>query len=100
MTYMRDKMLKLWTDEMAVWDDDGDGKMERAEFFRFLRRPQARMTLSEIGVDVLGLVEVADYLFRGDNMKMGFPEFFEKVLELRGNNDVKVADIMHLRKMI
>lgn len=50
-----------------------------------------------MGVDVVGLVDYSDILFR-DNSSLDFADFIRLVIQLRGNNSATVRDIVDLRK--
>merc|ERR1719183_759108 len=55
--------------------------------------------IQEIGVDVVGLVDFADFIFK-DGVELSFPEFMEIVLQLRGSNMSTVRDVVDLRKFM
>jgi hypothetical protein len=55
--------------------------------------------LTEVGVDVIGLVDFADVIFEDDD-ELSFGRFMEIVLELRGSNSATVKDIIELRKLL
>lgn len=73
------------------------GTMSKAEFLDLLGRPQAARALHEVGVDVLGLAEIVDFLFK-DGKRLAFPDFMEMVLELRGSNTATVKHIVDLQR--
>ena len=52
-----------------------------------------------VGVDVIGLVDFTDYIFKGDQ-KLTFPDFMEVILQLRGTNNATVKDLVDLRKVV
>merc|ERR1719324_2130002 len=99
LTFVKGTLKHVWDTEAAVWDKDGDGKMSKGEFFLFLRKHEVNHALDNIGVDPAGLVDFAEFLFQSDH-PLAFDEFMEAILELRGSNAVKVADIVRLRKMM
>jgi voltage-gated sodium channel len=78
---------------------DSDKPMSKNNFTDLLGRPQAARALHEVGVDVLGLMEIADFLFK-DDKKLSFPDFMEMVLELRGSNTATVKHIVDLQRFV
>merc|ERR1712046_311406 len=98
LTFVKTTLQKGWEEELDNMDGDSDN-ICKAEFYDFLRKPAAVAALREVGVDVIGLVDVSDYLFAGDG-KLSFVDFMDKLLELRGGNTVTVQDIVNLRKVI
>eukprot|EP00927_Polykrikos_kofoidii_P039742 TRINITY_DN34068_c1_g2_i1.p1 TRINITY_DN34068_c1_g2~~TRINITY_DN34068_c1_g2_i1.p1 ORF type:complete len:749 (-),score=124.82 TRINITY_DN34068_c1_g2_i1:244-2250(-) len=89
-------------------DEDGDGSISQAEFAQVLESFDATSALQEVGVDVIGLVDFADFIFQGDvdengntsEKKLSFEEFMNVVLQFRGSNTATVKDIVDLRKFI
>jgi len=75
----------------------GDKPMSKAEFRELLGHPQAARALHEVGVDVLGLMEISDFIFK-DGQLLPFPAFMEMVLELRGTNAATVKHIVDLQR--
>jgi hypothetical protein len=76
-----------------------DKPMSKKEFTELLGLPQAARALHEVGVDVLGLMEISDFLFK-DGCNLTFPDFMEMVLELRGSNTATVKHIVDLQKFV
>merc|ERR1712113_1013412 len=55
--------------------------------------------LLEVGVDALGLVDYADFVYRNvENLSFG--QICELVLQLRGGNATKVQDLVEMRKFL
>mmetsp|Transcript_141121 Transcript_141121/g.243904 ORF Transcript_141121/g.243904 Transcript_141121/m.243904 type:complete len:135 (+) Transcript_141121:1-405(+) len=77
-------------------DLNGDGMVSQDEFELLLQHPDATRCLNSVGVDVVGLVDFADFIFRGEDIS--FVDFVELVLTLRGTNTARVKDIVDLRK--
>ncbi|CAK0839496.1 unnamed protein product [Prorocentrum cordatum] len=92
-------------------DSDSDGKISRDEFIKLVDEEECLAALTEVGVDVVGLMDLLDIIFkRGDektkeeNTEDGitftFDEFIETVYGLRGSNRASVKDIVDLRMFI
>jgi len=94
---VRAKMLQMI--EVLQLDIDGNGSLSRNEFEELLVMPEAAQFIQGVGVDVVGLVEYADFLFREDR-EMSFADFVELILQLRGTNQATVKDIVDLRKQV
>lgn len=80
-------------------DLDGDMQISKGEFQQLLLNPKAAKMVQEVGVDVVGLVDFADFIFE-DDRELSFAQFMELVLQLRGSNIATVKDIVDLRKFI
>eukprot|EP00927_Polykrikos_kofoidii_P042398 TRINITY_DN36310_c0_g1_i1.p1 TRINITY_DN36310_c0_g1~~TRINITY_DN36310_c0_g1_i1.p1 ORF type:complete len:617 (+),score=131.15 TRINITY_DN36310_c0_g1_i1:71-1852(+) len=107
VNYVGVKLAKV----MLLIDEDGGGTISRDEFNQILECEEAIEALNDVGVDVIGLVDFADFIF-GDDVQTGaggeaadeveltLAEFMEVVLQLRGSNNATVKDIVDLRKFI
>lgn len=80
-------------------DDNQDGTISRMEFEQMLVSSVAAKALAEVGVDVVALVDLEDFLFE-DSESLPLRDFMEMVLQLRGTNTATVKDIVDLRKWI
>ncbi|CAK9074673.1 unnamed protein product [Durusdinium trenchii] len=80
-------------------DSDGDKKLNREELEMLLKNPKAVRTLADVGVDLLALVDLMDFIFE-QNEDLTFPEFMDIVLDLRGDNAATVKDIVDLRRFV
>merc|ERR1711970_711109 len=72
--YTKQKILSMLND--SGLDDDGDLKISRTEFESLLLLPDTARCIHEVGVDVVGLVDMGDYIFN-DDQEISFPEFME-----------------------
>merc|ERR1719181_595891 len=80
-------------------DEDDNKCINKSEFETLLLMPEGARIIEEVGVDVVGLVDFADDIFK-DGIELSFPDFMELVLQLRSNNVATVRDIVDLRKLI
>jgi len=78
-------------------DDGGEAQISKAEFEVLIQKPEAAKALHDVGVDVVGLVDFVDFLFKNDE-DISFASFMETVLSLRGTNGATVKDVVDLRK--
>jgi len=78
-------------------DSDGDNKISEEEFMKVLRKPEAVMALTSLGVDVEAALDYGKLLFE-DGEPLTFGEFMRCILTLRGSNQTTVKDIVDLRK--
>jgi len=81
-------------------DLDGDHEISQVEFEKLLLRPEAAKLLQEIGVDVLGLVNLSDFIFQGGQCTLTHHDFFTMLLQLRGTNAATVKDVVDMRKFM
>lgn len=79
--------------------EDGHQSISKQEFETLLLMPEGARVIEEIGVDVVGLVDFADDIFK-DGTELSFADFMELVLQLRNNNTATVKDIVELRKLV
>lgn len=77
-----------------------DDLITQEAFRSLLVSPQAAGILEEVDVDVVGLVDFADYIFSDEHPFLAFPDFMEVILQLRGSNTASVKDIVDLRKLV
>eukprot|EP00971_Amphidinium_carterae_P005013 100552-Amphidinium_carterae.1 len=86
-------------DLLARTDNNNDHMISKTEFEGLFEMPKAIKALQEVGVDVIGLAELGEFLFK-DVEDMTFPDFMECVLQLRGSNVATVKNIVDMRMFI
>mmetsp|Transcript_92028 Transcript_92028/g.269247 ORF Transcript_92028/g.269247 Transcript_92028/m.269247 type:complete len:635 (-) Transcript_92028:165-2069(-) len=91
-----------------------DLSITKAEYEMILENASAARLLQEVGVDVVGLVDLTDLFFEEQDQEsqdqesendaqmktLSFGDLMESVLELRGTNSATVKDVMNLRKFV
>lgn len=75
------------------------GLITRRCFTDLICEPEAAKALREVGVDVVGLIDFADFIFDGSD-SVPYRLFMDTVLQLRGSNTATVKDIVDLRKIV
>mmetsp|Transcript_55485 Transcript_55485/g.125038 ORF Transcript_55485/g.125038 Transcript_55485/m.125038 type:complete len:622 (-) Transcript_55485:203-2068(-) len=80
-------------------DIDGDQQISKGEFGVIMQNPDALRALQSVGVDVVGLVDLADFIFR-ESENLPFRDFMDLILQLRGANKATVRDIVDMRKLV
>lgn len=90
-----------------LMDADGDCQISKNEFVNILENMEASRALHEVGVDVVGLIDFAEFIFQDENSTdaeeeraLSFGDFMEVILQLRGTNNATVKDIVDLRKFV
>lgn len=95
----------------AEIDTDGDMLISQVEFKRILENRDACVLLKQIGVDPVGLLDFAEYLFsfeptdslsEEDEIQgrvLTVPEFLEALLQLRGDVKCRTKDTVETLKM-
>jgi len=96
LEYVKSELSSLMKDI----DKDEDDRLSRTEIAGILGSPEAMRIISKVGVDVDGLIDVADFYLFNKKDNITFSEFLELVLQLRGNNTTTVRDIVDLRKFV
>lgn len=71
--------------------------LNKEEFWDLLDMPEAARVLQNTGVDVIGLVDLVDYIFQ-DAMRLPFTMIMDTVLQLRSSNMATVKDLVFFRK--
>lgn len=74
-------------------------EISREDFGKLLGLPEAIRAFKLMDVDVIGLVDLADFIFQ-DGKPLPFGEFMELTMQLRGSNQATVKDIVDLRKFL
>jgi hypothetical protein len=97
LSYVKSMLMSMLEDSEV--DADENCKISKPEFERLLLKPKAARILQEVGVDVVGLVDFLDFIFK-DGTELSFPEFMDVVLQLRGTNNATVRDVVDLRKFV
>lgn len=96
LEYVKSELSTL----MQKIDKDEDQQLSRMEIASILGMPDAMKIISKVGVDVDGLIDVADFHLFDKKDQIAFSEFLELVLQLRGTNNTTVRDIVDLRKFV
>merc|ERR1719261_1780026 len=90
VTFVHEKLTAV----MALIDEDGGGTISRNEFMQILDNEGAIESLQDVGVDVIGLVDYADFIFGGDEeetedgeeIELTLDQFMNVILQLRDSN--------------
>lgn len=93
--FVREQLEQSWAD----LNDDDDNVITKAEFETLLDKPKAAKALFDVGVDVVGLVDLADFLFQSSG-QLTFDEFMDMILYLRSSNTATSKDIISLQRFI
>jgi len=103
-SFVTDKLMEL---VMTGTDENDDDFISKDEFIRMLHNKRATCILHEVGVDVVGLVDLVDTIFEPipgtehlGERQLTLPEFMKAILELRGDQGAKVRDIKDVKKYI
>jgi hypothetical protein len=99
--FVKSTLLKALqgVDEENGVEEDSKGMVRYDSFMDLMHQPDALRSFNQMGVDVVGLFELADYIF-SEGQVLHFSDFMELVMQLRGSNGSTVKDIVDLRKLI
>ncbi|CAK9086509.1 Sodium channel protein type 10 subunit alpha (Peripheral nerve sodium channel 3) (PN3) (Sensory neuron sodium channel) (Sodium channel protein type X subunit alpha) (Voltage-gated sodium channel subunit alpha Nav1.8) [Durusdinium trenchii] len=86
-------------DVVNLTDENHDRTVTAVEFTHMIQNPVAVKKLYEGGVNVLALVDYADFVFR-DTSELSLEEFIETVLQFRGQSPATVKDVVDLRVFV
>lgn len=87
-------------DIMASNDNDHNGYMNREEFLDLLTKTKYAHILNDMGIDVPGLLDLADSIFEDVDRELSFDEFTTIIFGLRDQNSATVKDLSELRTNI
>lgn len=76
-----------------------DTTISQEEFISLLQNDQAIDVLQDVGVDLIALVKDPNIIFEGEPF-MGFQDFLDEILLLRGSNTATVKDLTVLKNQI
>jgi len=93
--YVRGELQHLMETQL---DADGSGTLSMKEVELLIMNEHAAKVIQQVGVDVLGLVDIAEFHLFNQKEEITFSEFLELVLQLRGSQSVCVRDVVNLRK--
>eukprot|EP00927_Polykrikos_kofoidii_P055438 TRINITY_DN49690_c0_g1_i1.p1 TRINITY_DN49690_c0_g1~~TRINITY_DN49690_c0_g1_i1.p1 ORF type:complete len:692 (-),score=90.44 TRINITY_DN49690_c0_g1_i1:321-2396(-) len=88
-------------------EQNGETMISKTSYACVLNDVNAARALAEVGVDVCGMFDLADFIFEFENeqgetndKELTFRDFVSLVLKLRGTNRSTVKDVQDLRKAI
>ncbi|CAK0790766.1 unnamed protein product, partial [Prorocentrum cordatum] len=97
--HMLDKVRENIRGILPDLDYDGDGMISEHEFIKILESEEAVRALSSVDVDVIALVDFADYIFKGRD-RLSFNEFMATVARFRGGQSVVLKDLIDVREFL
>eukprot|EP00929_Paragymnodinium_shiwhaense_P073092 TRINITY_DN37152_c0_g3_i1.p1 TRINITY_DN37152_c0_g3~~TRINITY_DN37152_c0_g3_i1.p1 ORF type:complete len:660 (+),score=179.40 TRINITY_DN37152_c0_g3_i1:68-2047(+) len=111
VTFVKDRLEEV----VALIDEDGGGTISRDEFMLIMDNESAVQAMDEVGVDVIGLLDFADFIFgeeggegsecgsegsASSDVELTLKDFLEVILQLRGSNQATVKDFVDVRKTV
>merc|ERR1712110_772139 len=102
VSFVRDQMTKI----MSEIDEDSDFQVSKDEFMTILQSSVAVNCLQEAGVDPIGLLDYADFIFPeeecGDEeaKSLSMEDFVEVLLQFRGSEQATVKNMVDLRSFL
>lgn len=97
VSFVKTRLYELVNTEAI--DRDCNGMLHKNEFVAMLRNARCCRFINDCGVDVVGLVEFTDLIFR-DTEEIPLFSFVELILQLRGSNVATVKDLVDMRKFM
>mmetsp|Transcript_98392 Transcript_98392/g.254417 ORF Transcript_98392/g.254417 Transcript_98392/m.254417 type:complete len:704 (-) Transcript_98392:135-2246(-) len=97
VNFVKEEMNTLVEQEL---DRDAGGMISKSELEELLISSGAAKIISDVGVDIAGLVDIADYQLFHESTNVPFSKFVELVLQLRGTNNATVRDVIDMRKFV
>jgi len=96
---IREKMLEI----LNGLDKNGNHLISKQEFARLMEcSTEVCVVLSELGIDVINMLDYADIIFESPDssqeIELSFEDFIEIVLQLRGDTISTVRDVVELRR--
>merc|ERR1719181_1579432 len=83
----KDRMQVSWVkdmleDKFRMLDVNNDDMVSRNEFLGLVDMPEVVHALEDVGVDVVGVLDLADFIFDDEHKTMTFPNFMEIMLDM------------------
>eukprot|EP00929_Paragymnodinium_shiwhaense_P073087 TRINITY_DN37152_c0_g2_i1.p1 TRINITY_DN37152_c0_g2~~TRINITY_DN37152_c0_g2_i1.p1 ORF type:complete len:682 (+),score=157.85 TRINITY_DN37152_c0_g2_i1:204-2249(+) len=107
--FVKDRLQEV----VALIDEDGGGSISRDEFMLIMGNSSAVEAMDAVGVDVIGLLDLADVIFgqegeessedgsqRSGGVELTLKDFLELILQLRGSNQSTVKDFVDVRRTV
>eukprot|EP00931_Biecheleriopsis_adriatica_P040993 TRINITY_DN23483_c0_g1_i1.p1 TRINITY_DN23483_c0_g1~~TRINITY_DN23483_c0_g1_i1.p1 ORF type:complete len:624 (-),score=117.62 TRINITY_DN23483_c0_g1_i1:78-1898(-) len=86
-------------EEIRKLDADQSGSIDKDEWRETIQSPSVMQKLMDVGVDIKGFVDFAQYVFQ-DCDEMSITDFVHLVVQFRGSKTATVKDIVNLRKLV
>jgi voltage-gated sodium channel len=103
VTFVKDKLYEV----MHHANTASNSAITKEEFERCIQEADVISVFKNIGVDVVGLVDLADFIFMdyGTTTDSGMPQltfedFLHVVIQLRGDNTATVKDVILMQRVI
>jgi len=99
VNFVKNKFLSM----LPVIDEDGNMMISKMEFEILLAQPECWQALQSVGVDVMGLVDLTDFIYMNaedETEGLSFEQIMDMILNLRQKNKATVKDIVDLRRFI
>jgi len=99
VSFVKNKFLSM----LPVVDEDGNMMISKTEFEILLAQPECWQALQSVGVDVMGLIDLTDFIYMNaddESEGLSFEQIMDMILNLRQKNKATVKDIVDLRKYI
>eukprot|EP00929_Paragymnodinium_shiwhaense_P053372 TRINITY_DN26706_c0_g2_i1.p1 TRINITY_DN26706_c0_g2~~TRINITY_DN26706_c0_g2_i1.p1 ORF type:complete len:731 (-),score=151.33 TRINITY_DN26706_c0_g2_i1:49-2130(-) len=99
MNYAKMKLQRLYHKDLTK-------TFTKADYLKMLKKDLTADIMKDLGVDTCGLVEYADVIFSDggseevSKQELTFPEFMNAIMQLNGNGQALVRDIVDLRKFV
>jgi len=95
VNYIRSRLCVMFD----MGDEDGNGHISKNEFDSLFLQDEAVRLLQEVGVDVVGLVDLSEFIFKSGR-ELTFSDVCEIILQFRGSNHATVKSIVDSRKFV
>jgi len=83
----------------SAFKEEGVDMVSEENFKHLVHNQDALQSLDDVGVDVVALVDFADFIFR-EKEELPLSEFIATVLQFRGSNNATVKDVVDMRKFV
>merc|ERR1712096_144676 len=83
VTHVKNKLQSMF--DRTLVDCDGSKTISKTEFENIIFQEDAVLIIQELGVDVMGLVDLTDLIFE-DDIELSTADFMQLILSLRGSN--------------
>jgi hypothetical protein len=102
LNFVKLKILRVFSS--LGLDGEHDCKITKEKFATIVENREAAKAIVDLGVDVIELLDMADFIFQSEDgsyeRELSFAEFMDTLEQFRGHAQATVKDVMQLRKFI
>merc|ERR1719506_2900085 len=80
-------------------DTRGRQSISKEEFDKIIEYPSATLSLNDLGIDVVGLMDFASFIFQ-ECEELSYSDFLHMAFQFRRAKNATVKDVMDIRRQL